>query len=141
MQSQSQINSPSLAAALGIKASIAAKNTAWFANKHRLDSDEECMESFPDIESMTIERFYNNYKKSNCLNIYNIVRLGVHSIDIKNRLKFLTDNPNDSENHYLVLRGLTHKRERPESSRFVEGKGNNSFVIRSITDNDFAWLG
>ena len=134
MQCQSQINQPGLAAALGIKASIAAKNTAWFANKYRLESDEECMEPFPDIESMTIERYYNNYKKSKGLKIYNIVRLGLYTVDIKNRLKFLTDDPNDPENQYLVLRGLTHKRERPESSRFMAGKGNDAFIIRSITD-------
>lgn len=72
--------------------------------------EEECMESFPDIESMTIERFYDNYKKTNGLEIHNIVRLGVYSVDIKNRIKFLTDDPNDAENHHRVLRGQTHKR-------------------------------
>ena len=29
-----------------------------------IESYEECMEPFPDIECMTIERFYNNYINS-----------------------------------------------------------------------------
>ena len=54
------------------------------------------MHSFPDIECMTIERYYNNYKNSNGKEIYNIVRLGVYTVDIKNLLKFLTDDPKDA---------------------------------------------
>lgn len=141
MQCQSQLNQSSLVTALGIKASIAAKNTAWFAKNHILESDEECMEPFPDIDSMTIERFYNNYKNSNGLKIYNTVILGIYTVDIKKRLKYSTDDPNNCESNFLVLRGLSHKCERPESSRFVAGRESDSFIIRSITDYDHGWLG
>ena len=72
---------------------------------------------------------------------FRIVNLGKWSINFIKRIKFLTEDPENTEEHYLILRGSTSYRRRPESSRFVEGKGNNSFVIRSITDYDHAWLG
>jgi len=50
------------------------------------------MESFEDIENMTIERYYNNYIKSNGEQLYRFVVLGVWTIDIKERLKMLSDD-------------------------------------------------
>ncbi len=55
------------------------------------------MEAFDDIENLTIERFYNNYLKTNGHQKYRIVELGKWSVDIKERLKFLTDEPDNAE--------------------------------------------
>ena len=73
---------------------------------------------------------------------YNIVILGVWTINIKDRLKYLTDDPNDSLAHYLVLRGITHLRPRPENSRFVQGSIQESLLKRKITDPfEWNWIG
>ena len=64
MQCQSQLNQPRADSALGIKAAIQKKNRAWFYNRHPIESFEESMEPFPDIDCMTIERFYNNFTNS-----------------------------------------------------------------------------
>ena len=71
-------------------------NWAWFANKHPIESDKEDMEPFPDIDNMTIERFYNNFMNSKGDPQHRIVELGLWSIDIKLKIKFFTDNPNDT---------------------------------------------
>ena len=63
------------------------------------------MEAFSDIENMTIERFYNNYIKSNGDAQHRIVVLGLWSVDIKERLKFLTDEPDNAEMHRFFIRG------------------------------------
>ena len=110
MQCQSQIAQPSLDAALGIKAAIQKMNRAWFANKHPIKSDKEDMEAFPDIDSMTIERFYNNFINSKGDPRHRIVELGLWSVDIKLKIKFFSDNPNDIQMHRLVLRGQAHFR-------------------------------
>ena len=81
------------------------RNIAWFENLHPMTSDEECMEAFSDIENMTVERFYNNYIKSKGDAQHRIVELGLWSIDIKERLKFLTDEPDNAEMHRIVIRG------------------------------------
>ena len=68
--------------------------------------------------------------------------LGVWSIDIKNRLKYLTDDPSDSFAHYLVIRGTTHIRRRPENTRFVQGSIKESLLKRKIYDlGDVCWIG
>ena len=64
MQCQSQLLQNNANVSLGTKAAILKMNRAWFANKHPIECQEECMEPFPDIECMTIERFYNNYINS-----------------------------------------------------------------------------
>jgi len=117
--------------ALGIKASINSKNTAWFWNIYNLANNAECMQAFEDIHNMTIERFYNNYLKSNGMPEYRIVLLGVWSVDLKERLKFLTHQPNNTDEHRFVIRGSTHKRQRPdnfENSRFVVGSSIDSLT-------------
>ena len=80
---------------------------------HLLASDEECLEPFENIENMTIERFYNDYIKSNGLKKYRHVHLGVWIVDIKLRLKILTDEPGKLLLYRKVIRGTTHKRARP----------------------------
>lgn len=73
---------------------------------------------------------------------YNIVILGVWTVNIKDRLKYLTDDPNDSLAHYLVLRGITHLRPRPENKRFVQGSVQESLLKRKITDEwEYNWIG
>ena len=144
MQCQSQLASPSLQAALAIKASILTRNVAWFANRHTIECDEECMEPFEDIDCMTLERFHQNYKNSNGDPKYNIVVLGEWSVDLKNRLKYFTDDPNNTEMHRLVLRGYSHHRERLESrkdSRFTVGSEFDSLTKRPVTDGELNWLG
>ena len=55
------------------------------------------MKAFEDIENQTIERFYNNYVMSNFDPKYRIVVLGLWSVDIKERIKYLTDEPENKE--------------------------------------------
>ena len=92
------------------------------------------MEPFPDIQNMTLERYYNNYLFSKGDKQYRVVVLGIWSVDIKERLKFFTDDPDNTEMQRLVLRGSTHKRLRPENTRFLVGSENDSLTKRSIGD-------
>ena len=99
------------------------------------------MEPFADIENMTLERFYNNYIFSKGEKQYRIVVLGFWSVDIKKRLKFFTDNPDNTQMQRLVLRGETHHRQRPQNARFVVGSDMDSLTKREIGDGDRNWLG
>ena len=84
---------------------------------------------------------------------YRIVVLGFWTVDLKEQLKMLTDEPENSEMHRIVIRGTSHKRQRPERSmRFIAGKGQDSLTLRKITENkgkgnygitivEFNWLG
>ena len=145
MQCQSQIGTPEIKAALAIKSSIRVRNVAWFANRNTIECQEESMEPFEDIECMTIERFYNNYKNSKGNPDHRIVNLGLWSIDLKKRFKFFTLDPNNIEMQRIILRGETYHRfrpERPENSRFVIGSEFDSLTKRSITDEYWGnWLG
>lgn len=96
---------------------------------------------FSDIENMTIERFYNNFIKSKGHKEHRLVLLGVWTIDVKMRLKFLTDEPANLRMYHKVVRGSTHQRRRPENSRFLAVSGNDSLTKRSIGDDDICWLG
>ena len=107
------IDNPSLQVALGIKATIRSKNIAWFVNIHTIECEEECMEPYSDIESMTLERFHNNFIISKGDPKHKIVVLGLWSVDIKNRVQYFTDDPANTQMHRLVLRGLSHHRRRP----------------------------
>jgi len=86
------------------------------------------MEAFPDIENMTVNRFYNNYIKSKGHPDFRYVNLGLWTVDIKERLKFLTDDPENKEMHRIVIRGQSHHRQRPQNSRFVIGKDGDSLT-------------
>ena len=93
------------------------------------------MEPFEDIDNQTIERFYNNYIKSNGDPQYRIVVLGVWSVDIKKRLKMLSDEPDNTDMHRFVIRGTTHHRARPENSkRFGGGSLIAPLTLRNMRD-------
>ena len=69
--------------ALGFKATIQKRNTAWIENINTICSDKENMQPLEDIDSQTVERYYYNYTKSNGDLKYRIVVLGVWTIDLK----------------------------------------------------------
>ena len=123
--------------------SIRKRNTAWFANKNNTSSEEEEeMVSFPDIESMTLERFYQSYMNSKGDKKFRKVNLGVWTVDLLKNIKFLTLDPQNTEKHFIVVRGQTHHRRRSDTSRFVAGRKNDPFIRRKITgDEDYCWLG
>ena len=56
-----------------------------------LTDEGVCMEAFQNIESQTIERFYQNYLQSNGDKKFRIVELGIWTVDIKLLLRMLTD--------------------------------------------------
>lgn len=99
------------------------------------------MECFPDIENMTIERFYQQYLKSNGLQIYRIVVLGVWSVNVKNCIKFLTDDPGKFMMYRKIYRGFTHHRKRPQNRRFTAVLENQQPSKKSIIGYDPCWLG
>ena len=104
------------------------------------------MESFPDIENMTINRFHKSYMESKGHPDFRYVNLGLWTVDIKELLKFLTAEPENKEMHRFVIRGQTHNRQRPQNSRFVVGSDGDSLTKLSITDNEVDgytgnWLG
>ena len=70
------------------------------------------MESFDDIESMTIERKYNGYVDSKGDFLFRFVVLGIYSVDLKFRLKFLSSDPENTKKHHVVIRGHSHHRRR-----------------------------
>ena len=99
------------------------------------------MEPFPDIECMTIERFYNNYLNSKGDPQHRIVELGLWSVDLKLRIKYLRESPEDSEMHRMVYRGKDHVRGRPNCERFIVGSESDSLTKLKITDDEYNWLG
>ena len=103
------------------------------------------MQAFDDIDCMTLNRFYNNFLKSRGDPQYNLVLLGVWTVDFKNRYKYLTNEPENSDFHRLVLRGTSHVRPRPDNSeRFGSGSLIASFARRSVAGFDpdeMNWLG
>jgi len=62
MQCQSQLNAPlSFSNSKDLVEAINKSDIAWFKNIHPISSPDECMQSFDNIENITIERFYDNY--------------------------------------------------------------------------------
>ena len=55
------------------------------------------MQAFDDIDNQTIERFYNNYQISNGDPQYRIVVLGYWTVDIKLRIKYLSEEPDNKQ--------------------------------------------
>ena len=134
MQRQSQIQH-AIEAAKSMKASIQARNIAWFFNQHSIEKHEECMEPFDDIECMTLERFNNNFIWSKGDVQFRIVVLGLWIVDIKRRLKFMPDDPDDTKKQHLVIRGQSHHRKRPghpKYSRYTVGSGYDPLSKISI---------
>ena len=68
------------------------------------------MEPFENIDCQTIERYNNSYEKSNGDPKYRFVVLGEWTVDLKERLMKLTDEPNNVDQHRIVIRANTHER-------------------------------
>ena len=103
------------------------------------------MEALEDIDNQTVERFYNNYTKASGDLIYRIVDIGVRTVDIKNRLKCRANEPDNTDVHRIIIRGSTHKRPRPENSRFGAGSITASLTKRGIEyegwEKSTNWIG
>ena len=101
------------------------------------------MEALEDIDNQTVERFYNYYTKSNGDPLYKIVVLGVWTVDIKLRLRYLTNEPGNLLMYRTIIRGSTHKRPRPENSRFGAGSITASLTKRGIEFklDEHNWIG
>ena len=65
----------------------------WFFNQYSIESNEELMEPFDYIDSIKLDWYHKNYVKSKGDAQFRIVVLGKWTVDIKFRLKFLTDDP------------------------------------------------
>ena len=70
----------------------------WFFNEYSIESDKVLMVPFDYIDSITLDWFHKNFVKSNGDPQFRIVVLGSWTVDIKYRLKFLTDDPDDTKN-------------------------------------------
>ena len=64
---------------------------------HSIKSQKVNMEPLGDIEGMALERINKNYEKSNRDVKFQIAVLGVFSVDIKYRLRFSSNDPDDPE--------------------------------------------
>jgi len=146
------LSTPSL---LDTLAQIYKIDPAWQYNALAKMLKKEKMEPFENIESMTIESFHREYLGSAGDPKFRMVVLGLWTVDLKKMLLFMTDDPNNSDHHRIVLRTKTHRRPRrdnsPENCRFsspitaflqlrslTEGAG----VFKETIDNYFAnWLG
>ena len=79
------------------------------------------MEAFDNIESQTIERFNQLYQKSDYNPQYQKVQLGVYTVDLKEKIKYLTEEPDNSLFVEIIFRGESYKRPRSSKERFNEG--------------------
>ena len=75
------------------------------------------MESFDDIECMTLERKYKVYVESKGDIQFQIVVLGPYSVDLKSRLKFSSSDPDDPKEKHLVIRYQSHHRRRADLTK------------------------
>ena len=75
------------------------------------------MEPFNDIECMTLERKYKEYVNSKRNSQLRFVLLGQFTVDIKSRLKFSTNDPDNRKKLHLVIRGQSHHRRRSDLSK------------------------
>ena len=63
------------------------------------------MKLFDINECIILEGFYNKFVKSKGDDQYRIVVLGFWTVDMKNRFKFITEDPDDTNNQHMVIRG------------------------------------
>jgi len=68
---------------------------------------------------------------------FRYVNLGLWTVDIRERLKFLTAEPHNKEMYRIVIRGQSHFRQRPRNSRFVVGSKGDPLTKLSITDHSY----
>ena len=90
------------------------------------------MEAFDNIQSQTIERFYNNYITTNGLFKHRYAVLGEWTVDVKLRIMFLTDEPGNFLMMRIVVRGTTHIRPRRSGERH-SGSITTSLTLRDMT--------
>ena len=93
---------------------------AWYRNiKPIIDDDNEQQPlPFDNIDSMTIERFYQNYIESKGDLKYRDVILGEWTVNLQKMLLVKSEHPDDTEHHRIVIRGNTHKRRRVDNSKY-----------------------
>ena len=89
------------------------------------------MEPFDNIESQTIERYYNNYLDSGGQKQYRHVYLGKWIIDLKKYIVFHAKDPDNTDLHHIVVRSNTHRRPRSDNSRF-----NSPITAESVKPRD-----
>ena len=71
-----------------------------------------------------------------------MVVLGYWTIDIKQRLKMLSKDLNNTQMHRIVIRGTTYMRARPETSkRFGSGSIAALHKRDMASDNKVDWIG
>ena len=106
-------------------------STAWFEGKYPAVTKDEKLVAFDDITSMSLERFSNKFKETDGKPEYRYVVLGECTVDIKLRLKILTEEHNNTAMHHFVIRGTTHFRARRSEERH-SGSITVSFTLRDM---------
>ena len=66
---------------------------AWYMGKMMFNDSDCTIMPFGNIESMTIERFYVYFSKSNGDELYRLANIGIFTIDVKKMLMFHTLQP------------------------------------------------
>ena len=118
MQCQSQILANSQPAAIDTIAKLRKLDPAWHRNVYPDCTGEERMEPFENIDSQTIERYNNNYIKSNGDQKFRYATLGKWTVDLKERLMKLSNDLENKDQHHMVIRANTPVRPRIDNSRF-----------------------
>ena len=132
MQCQPQIGAGGSSNIPDVIQSIHKMNPAWFEGKYPAVTKDEKLVAFDDLTSMSLERFNNKFKETNGKPEFRYVVLGECTVDIKLRLKILTEEHNNTAMHHIVIRGTTHFRARRSKERH-SGSITVSFTLRDMT--------
>ena len=90
-------------------------------NSEPINSKPKIWNAFGNIECILIERFYNLYLESNFSVKYQLVNMGLLTVDLKYMKTFKTSDKHDKSYHKDVKRGKNHFRPRPkESEKYSE---------------------
>ena len=133
MQCQTQIGAEGSSNIPDVIQSIHKMNPAWFEGKYPAVTKDETLVAFDDISSMSLERHNNLFKETNGKPEYRYVVLGVCTVDIKLKLKILTEEHDNTDMHHKVIRGTTHIRARRSKERH-SGSITVSFTLRDMTN-------
>ena len=136
MQCQPQIGAGGSSNIPDVIQSIHKMSTAWFESKYPIVANDDKLVAFDDLTSMSLERFNNKFKETNGKPEYRYVVLGVYTVDIKLRLKILTEEHNNTAMHHIVIRGTTHFRARRSDERH-SGSITVSFTLRDMTKTGY----
>ena len=115
MQSKPLIQSPSPPSLLDTLHQIYKLDQAWQHNAYAKILKKDKMQPFENIESITIEIFHRKYLGSAGDPKFRMVVLGLWTVDLKKMLLVMTDDPDNSDHHRIVLRTKTHRRPRPNN--------------------------